>query len=78
MIIDFLFYGIGLKSNDLGFNPYASIAISASVEIIAYALAHLVLNIFGRKLPYVTALGCAGASCFMIGFVCRINSFSST
>ena len=71
MINDFLFYGIGLKSNDLGVNPYASFAISASVEILAYALSHLVLDIFGRKLPYVTALGFAGLSCFSIGFICK-------
>lgn len=71
IINNFIFYGLGLKSNDLGLNPYLTFAISAFVEIIAYIIAHAVLDIFGRKAPYVISLGLAGVSCFSIGFVCK-------
>ena len=66
-----MFYGLGLKSNDLGVNPYASFALSAFVELIAYGLSHLVLDTFGRKLPYFMSLGIGGASCLYIGFICN-------
>jgi hypothetical protein len=33
-------------------NPYASFGVSASVELLAYILVHLILDRTGRKLPY--------------------------
>ena len=33
-------------------NPYLSFAISATVELLAYILVHLILDRMGRKLPY--------------------------
>lgn len=69
IINNFIFYGVGLKSNDLGVNPYLSFAISACVEILAYVVSHMVLDIFGRKLPYVISLASAGIFCFIIGFM---------
>lgn len=73
IINNFIFYGVGLKSNDLGVNPYLSFLISAAVEMLAYAVAHVVLDKLGRKLPYVTSLALAGVSCFSIGFVSNTN-----
>lgn len=40
-------------------NPYISFAAGAAVEVIAYFVVHLVLDKWGRKLPY---------SAFVFGF----------
>lgn len=68
MINNFLFYGLGLKSSELGVNPYLSFTISALVEILAYVVIHLILDKLGRKLPYVIFLLGAGLSCFGVTF----------
>jgi OCT family organic cation transporter-like MFS transporter 4/5 len=73
IINNFIFYGVGLKSNDLGVNPYLSFLISAAVEILAYIVSHAILDRLGRKLPYVVSLAFAGFSCFSIGFVSDTN-----
>lgn len=69
IINNFMFYGVGLKSSDLGVNPYLSSAISAIVEILAYVLTHIILDRVGRKAPYLVFLFTAGVSCFCISFV---------
>lgn len=69
IINNLLFYGLGLKSSDLGVNPYLSFAISAFVEIIAYIIVHLILDRIGRKLPYFVFLFLAGLSCFSVTFI---------
>ena len=71
IINNFIYYGVGLKSSDLGLNPYLTFAISAFSEIVAYLISHAVLDIFGRKLPYVISLGMAGIACFSVGYVCK-------
>jgi OCT family organic cation transporter-like MFS transporter 4/5 len=67
IINNFVFYGVGLKSSDLGVNPYLSFALSAGVEFVSYILTHFILDILGRKLPYVSFLLSAGVSCLLIG-----------
>jgi hypothetical protein len=69
MINNFVFYGVGLKSNDLGMNPYLTFAISATVELIAYIITHFIVDKLGRKYPYCFFLFAAGASCFSITFI---------
>lgn len=73
IINNFIFYGVGLKSNDLGVSPYLSFAISAGVEILAYVLTHMILDLLGRKLPYCTFLLFAGISLLSIVFVENVN-----
>jgi hypothetical protein len=68
MINNLVFYGVGLKSSNLGVNPYISFTLSAVVEFMAYVLTHLILDRLGRKVPYFVFLFLAGLSCFMIGF----------
>ena len=68
IINNFVFYGVGLKSNDLGVSPYLSFTISAVVEIIAIAVTHAILDKLGRKLPYCGFLFLAGVSCLSITF----------
>ncbi len=72
IINNFIFYGVGLKSNDLGVSPYLSFAISALVEILAYILVHLILDKLGRKLPYCGFLFLAGVSCLSITFTTNL------
>jgi hypothetical protein len=59
----------------LGVNPYISFAISAIVEIIAYVIAHLILDKVGRKAPYLFFLFMAGVSCFSITFIRKLVLF---
>ena len=66
IINNFIFYGLGLKSSDLGVNPYMSFAISAFVEIIAYIISHALLDKLGRKLPYFVSLFTAGLACMSV------------
>lgn len=66
---NFIFYGVGLKSNDLGVNPYLSFAISASVEILGILMSHVSIEKFGRKIPYGLFLFISGVSCFSIVFI---------
>ena len=62
---NFVFYGVGLKSVDLGVNPYLSFAISATVEMMAYTITLLIINKFGRKKPYFLFLLVAGCACLL-------------
>ncbi|UJR34158.1 hypothetical protein I4U23_021566 [Adineta vaga] len=47
-----VFYGISQNTGAWLKNPYVSFGISALVEIAAYFVVHLVLDRWGRKLPY--------------------------
>jgi uncharacterized UBP type Zn finger protein len=64
-----MFYGLGLKSNDLGVSPYLSFTISAIVEIVAYSVVHVILDIVGRKFPYFIFLFLTGVSCLSIAVI---------
>jgi hypothetical protein len=65
---------VGLKSSDLGVNPYLSFAISAFVEMIAYSYTLLIINKIGRKKIYFIFLFTAGCSCLSIIFVGKLNA----
>jgi MFS family permease len=75
MINNLVFYGVGLKSADLGVNPYLSFTLSAVVEFLAYVLTHLILDRLGRKVPYFVFLFLAGISCLLIGFLGKYKMF---
>ena len=60
-------------SNDLGVNPYLGFGISALVELIAIIIIYFIINIYGRKLPYIICLLIAGISCIAI----YLSSFNS-
>lgn len=66
---NFVFYGVGLQSNNLGVNPYLSFAISAFVELLAYSTTVFIIDKVGRKKPYFCYLLIAGASCISKTFV---------
>lgn len=68
IITNLVFYGIGLKSNDLGVNPYLSFAFSAIVEIIAVLITTLLISKYGRKVPYIVSLLISAVSCVSIYF----------
>lgn len=63
------FYGLGLKSNDLGVNPYLSFLIAAIVELIAYLVCMFALTKFGRKYPYMVCLYIGGLACISMYFI---------
>ena len=64
-----IFYGVGLKSNNLGLNPYLTFATSAFVELLGIITAFIVVDKFGRKKLYFTFLFTAGLACFSIIFI---------
>jgi len=66
-----MFYGAGLKSNDLGVDPYLSFTISAIVELLGLVMGHMVLDRFGRKKPYGISLFLSGVSCLSIIFISK-------
>jgi hypothetical protein len=63
-----MFYGVGLRSNDLGVNPYLTFAISAIVELLGLIMTHLIVDRFGRKYPYGLFLVISGVACLSIIF----------
>lgn len=68
IVNNLVFYGVTLKSNDLGVNPYLSFTISACLELLADLLAYLLIGKFGRKIPFIISLMLAGISCSSIIF----------
>ena len=69
LVNNFVYYGVGLKSIDLGTNPYVSFSISASVEILAFGTVILIINKVGRKKSYFFFLLLAGGSCISSVFI---------
>ncbi len=65
-ITSFVFYGVGLRANDLGVNPYLSFAISAFVELFACIFTLIIIDKIGRKRAYSSFLLMAGISCLSI------------
>ena len=72
IVNNFIFYGVGLKSNDLGVNPYLSFGISGFVELVACIIAYFVINKVGRKIPYISSMLLAGVSCLSIYFIGKL------
>lgn len=72
LVNNFVFYGVGLKSVDLGVNPYVSFSISAAVEILAFTTILLIIDRFGRKKPYFVFLMIAGVSCISNAFTTNV------
>lgn len=68
IVSNFVFYGLGLKSNDFGVNPYATFFISAIVELLSRLCAVLVVDRFGRKWSYGSCIYLSGLACFLIIF----------
>lgn len=70
-----MFYGVGLRANDLGVNPYLSFAIAALVELCACSFTLVIINKMGRKRAYSGFLFTAGLSCLSIVFISIIKNF---
>ena len=69
IVCNLAFYGVGLKSNDLGINPYFSFAVSAFIGLIAYLVCYVLIKRFGRKYPYIFSLFVNGIACTSIYFI---------
>jgi MFS transporter, OCT family, solute carrier family 22 (organic cation transporter), member 4/5 len=68
IVNNLIFYGVTLKSNDLGVNPYLSFTISACLELVADFMAFILIGKFGRKIPFICSLLVAGLACSSIVF----------
>ena len=69
VVNNFIFYGVGLKSNDLGMNPYLTFLISAVVELLGVISGALLVDRLGRKVTYGASLFISGLACFSITFI---------
>jgi len=69
VVNNFIFYGVGLKSNDLGMNPYLTFLISAIVELLGVISGALLVDRLGRKVTYGASLFISGLACFSITFI---------
>lgn len=70
---NFIFYGVALKSNNLGVNPYLTYTISAIVELVGYIISHNLVDRLGRKITYGCLLLGGGLSCLSIVFLSNFN-----
>ncbi|CAF0834845.1 unnamed protein product [Adineta steineri] len=52
LVQNLVFYGVSQNTGSWDLNPYLSFALSATVELVAYIVVHLILDRVGRKLPY--------------------------
>lgn len=68
MINNFVFNGIGLKSSELGQNPYVPFGLSALVELLGYMMTHFIVGKLGRKKPYCISILMTGVSCVSLSF----------
>jgi Na+/melibiose symporter-like transporter len=69
IVNNFVFYGLGLKSTELGANPYLTFSISALVELFGIIGATILVDKLGRKWCYGVSLIIAGAACIAILFI---------
>lgn len=66
-----IFYGMGLKSNNLGLNPYLTFGLSAFVELLGIITAFVIIDKFGRKKLYFSFLFISGLACFTNVFISK-------
>ncbi|KAG0711091.1 Organic cation transporter protein [Chionoecetes opilio] len=55
-----VYYGLSLNTSNLGGDPYLNFVISAAVEVPALAMATLLLDRVGRRIPLSAFLGLGG------------------
>lgn len=70
------FYGIGLKTNDLGIDPYSSFFLASLLEVVACLATFLFINKLNRRTLFVVTLfvlGCCSMGIVFIG-KCYCNS----
>ncbi|XP_050712759.1 organic cation transporter protein-like isoform X2 [Eriocheir sinensis] len=64
-----VYYGLSLSTGNLGGNPYLNFMISGAVEVPALAIATLLLNRIGRRIPLSAFLGLGGLSLLSTMFI---------
>lgn len=69
MVSNLGFYGVSLKSTDLGVNPYMSFFFSAITEVVAHIFCYKLIEHFGRKKPFILGLLVNGIACISIYFL---------
>lgn len=68
IVNNFIFHGLGLRSNDLGINPYGSFALSAFIEIISILFTFKLLKKNFRRTFYFIFMTSSGICCTTIYF----------
>ncbi|MPC31771.1 Organic cation transporter protein [Portunus trituberculatus] len=60
MVNSGVYYGLSLSTSNLGGNPYLNFVISGAVELPGLALATILLDRVGRRIPLAAFLGLGG------------------
>ena len=68
---------LGLRSNDLGTNPYLTFALSAVVELICSIFTFQALKFSIRRKVYVLFMIISGTCCTLIYFSSKFNLINS-
>jgi hypothetical protein len=63
----------GLRSNDLGANPYLTFALSAMSELLASLFTFKLLEFRSRRKPYFVLILIAGFSCTTVYFSSNVD-----
>lgn len=71
--INIIFYGIGLKTNDLGIDPYSSFLIAGILELIACLSTFFIINRLGRKQIFIFSSLIIAGCCFLIVLIKNVE-----
>ena len=67
-----VFFGLGMKTNDLGVNPYFSFGFAAILEILAVLSTFPIIDKFGRKGIFFWCVFLGGIFSMTIAFIGKL------
>ncbi|XP_041462835.1 organic cation transporter protein-like isoform X1 [Lytechinus variegatus] len=69
MVNSLVYHGLSLNSSNLGTNDYVAFAISGAIEIPAYLMDVVIVQVFGRKLSLSFCMMLGGLACLSTAFI---------
>lgn len=70
--INITFYGIALKTNDLGINPYTSFLLASLLDTVACLVTFFLIDRLNRRTLFITTLGLIGSCSMGIVFIGKL------
>eukprot|EP00057_Strongylocentrotus_purpuratus_P006088 XP_011660562.1 PREDICTED: organic cation transporter protein [Strongylocentrotus purpuratus] len=69
MVNSMVYHGLSLNSSNLGTNDYVAFAISGGIEIPAYLVDIVIVEVFGRRLSLFFCMMLGGVACLSTAFI---------
>ena len=69
MVNSMVYHGLSLNSSNLGTNDYVAFAISGGIEIPAYLMDIVIVEVFGRRLSLFFCMMLGGLACLSTAFI---------